>query len=47
MIQQILRQNRRKYFICWLIITKAQSNLHSGDTYIQGTLTLVPRVSPQ
>ena len=38
---------KEKYFICWLIIYKPQPNLHSGKTSIQGTLTLVPRVSPE
>ena len=35
------------YIICWLIINKPQPNFHSGDASIQGTLALVPRVSPQ
>ena len=38
---------KEKYFICWLIIYKPQPNLHSGKTSIQGTLTLVPRMSPE
>ena len=37
----------KKNFICWLIIYKPQPNLHLGETSIQGTLNLVPRVSPE
>ena len=36
-----------EYFICWLINKKPQPNLYSGDTPIQGILTLAPRVSPE
>ena len=45
-LQQTPRQNeKKKYFICRLIINKPQSNLLSGDTSVQGTLSLAPRVS--
>ena len=38
----------KKYFICWLIINKPQSDhLHSRDTSIQGKLALDPRVSTE
>ena len=37
----------KKMLFCWLIINKPQLNLYSGDTFIQGTLALVPRVSPE
>ena len=33
---------KEKYFIIWLIINKPQPNHHLGDTFIQGTLSLVP-----
>ena len=33
--------------LCWLIFDTPQSNLHSGDTPIQGTLSSVPRVFPE
>ena len=39
------RMKKKRYFICRLIINKPQSNLLSGDTSIQGTLSLAPRVS--
>ena len=40
------RMKKYIYFICRLIImNKPQSNLPSGDTSIQGTLSLAPRVS--
>ena len=47
MTQQILRQNRRKIF--YLLVNNYQIPVQrdSKDTYIQGTLTLVPRVSPE
>ena len=38
---------KEKYFIIWLIINKPQPNHHSEDAFIQGTLALVPRVSPE
>ena len=37
----------KKYLICWLIINKPQPNLPSGDTSVQGTLTLVRWLSPE
>ena len=43
------RIKKEMLFFCWLIIKKPQPNLYSysGDTSIQGTLALVPRVSPE
>ena len=44
---QIQRAIKTTYFLCLLIINKPQPNLHSRDTSIQGTLSLLVRVSPE
>ena len=43
----LLAVAKSRYYLLHNIINKTQPNLHSEDTSIQETLTLVPRLSPE
>ena len=47
MTQMIQRQIKRKTFYLLVNYKLSYPYLHSGNTSIQGTFALVPRVSPE
>ena len=43
----LLAVAKSRYYLLLNIINKTRPNLHSEDTSIQETLTLVPKLSPE